>query len=238
MPAIHRLNLAQPINPKILTWLLLVFLCVGSIGVSKGLTISPTVLEMSATSGRSAQIRLENHNTFSIPIEASLRQLVFSHDGSYDAVEAEDSELMVFPPATVLPAGGIQIFRIQWLGSDTLPSSQSFFVRFTQPPIQGDMSDAPSGVAIEIHYNALVHLSSRTQSARLSLEVSDNGVARLSNSGNRYTFLSRMRFIKDTNVGIDKPDQIFGEHFIPPFSTIELTTPNEIQSGLYDGEAR
>ncbi|MGF1766396.1 molecular chaperone [Enterovibrio makurazakiensis] len=238
MPVIQQLNLALKAHGKTVTWLFIACLFIGSISESKGLTISPTVLEMSISSRSSAQIRLENHNTFSIPIEASLRRLTFDADGSYDAMETDGSELMVFPPAVVLPAGGIQIFRIQWLGNNTLPTSQSYFVRFTQPPIESNMSDSPSGVAIEIHYNALVHLSTRSQSARLSLDVSDDGVTTLSNHGSRYTFLSRIRFLQSPNIRIDKPENVFGEHFVPPHSTIKLSTPSEIHSGHYDSEAR
>ncbi|MGF1864976.1 hypothetical protein L4D15_06795 [Enterovibrio norvegicus] len=238
MHAIRRSASALPISRTAIHWLWVIAVSLISVRASYGLTISPTVLEMSASTRSTAQIRLENHNTHSIPIEASLRQLVFDANGGYDTQDADDVGLMIFPPAAVLPAGGIQVFRLQWLGGNTLPASQSFFVRFTQPPLENDLADAPSGVAIEIHYNALVHLSSPSQRAQVFLSIDPNGEATVSNRGNRYTFLSRLQFLHDKHPSIDAPEQVFGERFLPPFSSFTFPAPAPLQTGEYESEAQ
>lgn len=238
MHVTRRLASVLPSSRTVLRWFSVIIVSLVFVRTSYGLTISPTVLEMSASTRSTAQIRLENHNTHSIPIEASLHQLVFDSDGGYDTQAADDAGLMIFPPAAVLPAGGIQIFRLQWLRSDTLPASKSFFVRFTQPPLKDDMRNAPSGVAIEIHYNALVHLSSPAQRANVALSIDKEGTATLSNRGNRYTFLSRIQFLHDTNPNIDTPEQVFGERFLPPFSAFTFPAPASLHIGDYESEAR
>ncbi|PKF51077.1 hypothetical protein AT251_06620 [Enterovibrio nigricans] len=137
------------------------------------LTISPTIIEMSTQSRATAQIRLENSSSKQTSIEVSVRHLVFDRDGNFTVEDTENAELVVFPPAAVLEVGGVQVFRLQWLGKGNLPKSESFFVRFTQPALEPfDNPDswdksAGSALAIEIHYNALVHVSSPANRLRL-----------------------------------------------------------------------
>ncbi|MDD1781922.1 hypothetical protein LRP49_12130 [Enterovibrio sp. ZSDZ35] len=208
------------------------------------LTITPTVLEISTQPKMSAQIRLENTSSKQTPIEVSVRHLVFDDGGSFVVEDAENTDLVVFPPAAVLDVGGVQIFRLQWLGNASLPQSQSFFVRFTQPALEmpeiidGTGNESGSALAIEIHYNALIHLSSPSQKPDLTLRVSSEGVATLTNRGDRYTFLSRFRFLHQTKHVLEMPETLFGERFIPPNTSVVLDSVSSVVPGIYVGESR
>ncbi|KXF81113.1 fimbria/pilus periplasmic chaperone [Enterovibrio coralii] len=202
------------------------------------LTISPTVLELSTDLKSSAQIRLENTSLSPTPIEVAVRKLVFDENGNFNVENADDSDLMVFPPAAVLAPGGVQIFRLQWVGQPQLPQSESVFIRFTQPAIEELDESAGSALAVEIHYNALVHLSSSNQQPLVTLDVDESGAAAISNRGNRYTFLSKIRFYSEALPSIESPETVFGERFLPPFSTIAVDVLPSVKSGRYVGEKR
>ncbi|NOH95812.1 fimbria/pilus periplasmic chaperone [Vibrio sp. 99-70-13A1] len=210
------------------------------------IVINPMVTEMDVLSGGMAQIVLTNNSTQQAPIEVNLRQLAFNPDGTFLAKDSADKRLMVFPPAAILKPGKSQVFRLQWLGDNQpLNRSQSYFLRFSQPslvPSQGDLS----GIAVQIHYNAIIHVYSSAHKPNVTLQVRDDSSVVVANKGERYAYLNSLTFISEQGNSTIKPLQsqvssvagespYFDEHFLPPSSFIELGNNEKLEPGEYQG---
>lgn len=228
---------------KICCLLLMVVAGLLSIEQSFAVVISPTVLEIDSQLGGRSQVVVTNNTTQVAPIEVSLRRLAFQSNGGFSAKEAVESQLIVFPPAAMIKAGQSQVFRLQWMGEESTEISESYFLRFSQPSLL--LVDRPekgnrSGIAVQIHYNAIIHVFSPSQAPNVELQVKDNGTAVVSNQGNRYTYLSLVRFIPmeeslNNEVSPLALNNSEGDHFLPPFSSIVLKPSQELEPGHYQG---
>ncbi|UUM31773.1 hypothetical protein [Vibrio japonicus] len=193
--------------------------------------LSPSVLEYSVNSGRSAQITVVNNTTQKLPLETSLLQLAFKKDGSYGTKEPKDESLIVLPPAAILTPGATQVFRVQWIGAEQLPESKSYFVRFTQPSLYS--SDSSTGIALQIHYNALLHVSSDQNKPSIVLNIDNEGAATLENQGSKYTYSSLLEFSSAHQH--QKLKLNLKEMFLPPRSTFHIPNLEDLSSGEYVG---
>ncbi len=207
------------------------------------IVINPMITEMDVLSGGVAQIVLTNNSTQQTPIEVNLRQLAFNHDGTFIAEESKEDRLMIFPPAAIIKPGKSQVFRLQWVGENqSLVSSQSYFLRFSQPsliPSQGELS----GIAVQIHYNAIIHVYSSALKPNVTLQVREDGSVVVVNKGKRYAYLNSLKFISEQVNSTIKPfsthasgdSSYFDEHFLPPSSSIELEANEKLEPGEYQG---
>jgi len=127
-----------------------------------GIEISPMVTALSIDSRPNyQQILVKNNSNVTLPVEIDVNRIRFNPfaDGaSYTVVPDATPDLLVFPPAIVLAPGAVQSVRVQWLGQASLPESQSYFIRFSQPQLVDDNINK-SGVKIFVHFNAAVHVS-------------------------------------------------------------------------------
>ncbi|MEZ8194097.1 fimbrial biogenesis chaperone [Vibrio cortegadensis] len=207
---------------------------------AQAVIISPTVLEIDSQSSGQSQVIVSNNTTQITPIEASLRRLVFQGGGEFVAQDVIDSQLMVFPPAAMIKPGQSQVFRLQWIGDDSSAQSESYFLRFSQPSLVATQG-SQSGIAVQIHYNAIIHVFSPEQAPNVEMQVTNSGEAVVKNSGNRYTYLSLTKFLpaeeSATEFGLTRVEMMtsLGEHFLPPFSSIELPSNSLLKPGVYQG---
>lgn len=215
---------------------------------AQAIIMSPTVLEMDTQSGGMAQVVVTNNSTQKVPLETSLRRLIFQPDGGFISQQVEDGSLLFFPLATVLQPGQSQVFRLQWVGAE-LTTSESYFLRFSQPLLASEFaSDSPvlantapqheSGISVQVNYNALVHIYSNNQTPKVSLHVSEDGSVTLKNRGNRYTYTELLHFFDTENRWQTTLNKALGEHFIPPMSSIVITPAQPIPAGDYRGIAQ
>ncbi len=195
------------------------------------IVLSPSVLEYSINSARSAQITVANNTTQKLPLEANLLQLMLKNDGSFDAKAPQDNNLIVLPPAAILPPGATQVFRVQWVGGKQLEESMSYFVRFTQPTLYS--SDSKTGFALQLHYNALLHVSSDRHKPSIILSVDSEGSATLVNRGSKYTYSSLLEFSSIIQPKKFKLD--IKEIFLPPRSVFNVPNLDYLASGEYVG---
>lgn len=212
---------------------------------AQAIIMSPTVLEMDTQSGGMAQVVVTNNSTQKVPLETSLRRLIFQPDGGFISQQVEDGSLLFFPLATVLQPGQSQVFRLQWVGAEPT-TSESYFLRFSQPLLASEFaSDSPvlantapqheSGISVQVNYNALVHIYSNNQTPKVSLHVSEDGSVTLKNRGNRYTYTELLHFFDTENRWQTTLNKALGEHFIPPMSSIVITPAQPIPAGDYRG---
>jgi fimbrial chaperone protein len=121
--------------------------------------VSPMVLEMESR-GSSAVARLEvqNLNQGNLAFETLITRMQFDEQGNVVETPADD-DFLVFPPQGVLPAGGRQVVRLQWVGNPDLAASQAYYVSVNQLPVQlqpGESDKLGAQVQIVYHMKALV----------------------------------------------------------------------------------
>ncbi len=205
------------------------------------LTLSPTVIELNTDYRAASQLVVTNNSTQALPLEANVRRLKFLSDGTFETSALTSEEMFVFPPAAMLAPGERQVFRIQWLGSRSLETSQSYFVRFSTVNVgqNNARTDKPigltTGINLQVHYNALLHIHSSSLEPDVKLHIDEQGNLTLTNSGSRFTYTSLLHF-----TGLEsqskKVHEALGEQFIPPRSIITLPPSlNYLPVGTYHG---
>ncbi|MCG6450842.1 molecular chaperone, partial [Vibrio parahaemolyticus] len=133
-------------------------------------------------------------------LEANVRRLTFAPDGTFETSSSPNEDILVFPPAAMLAPGKRQTFRIQWLSKVALDVSQSYFIRFSTANIDRKSTQVEkvnglsTGINLKIHYNALLHVHSSSLQPDVKLHIGEHGSLTLTNSGNRFTFTSLLRF--------------------------------------------
>lgn len=221
--------------------------------LSNSLVLSPTVLEIDTQRGGMSQVVVTNNTNQSVPLEASLRRIVFQANGEFITEEVEDDNLLVFPLASILHPAQSQVFRLQWVSKNQQTNSESYYLRLSQPALSSESmrnlgvglstvshsAEKRSGISVQVHYNALVHVFSQSQQADVALHVEKSGEVKLVNHGNRYTYLSLIKFVP-TNTTLSKNynAQLFDqldERFIPPFSTLSILPKHALPPGEYQG---
>ena len=213
------------------------FLCAQAFGI----TLFPTVIELNTDHRATSQLVVTNNSTQALPLEANVRRLNFSSDGTFETSDLSSEEMFVFPPAAMLEPGARQVFRIQWLGNRSLETSQSYFVRFSTVNIGQNNAriDKPigltTGINLQVHYNALLHIHSSSLEPDVKLHIDEQGKLTLTNSGSRFTYTSLLHF-SGLESQSQKVHEALGEQFIPPRSIITLPSSlNYLPVGTYHG---
>lgn len=206
-----------------------------------GITLFPTVIELNTDHRTTSQLVVTNNSTQDLPLEANIRRLKFLSDGTFQTSDLSNEEIFVFPPAAMLAPGERQVFRIQWLGNQTLETSHSYFVRFSTVNIgqnnakTNKPTSLTTGIKLQVHYNALLHIHSSSLEPDVKLHIDEQGKLTLTNSGSRFTYTSLLHF-----AGLESHNQqiheALGEQFIPPRSIITLPSSlNYLPVGTYHG---
>lgn len=185
--------------------------------------VSPMVLELSPTgSGASGRIEVQNTTNANLAFETRVTRITFSEDGVATEVPA-DEDFLIVPPQGVLPPGGRQVVRVQWVGTQPLTASQSYYVSVNQLPVAIDRPDGSSGAGqlqIVYHMKALVVVAPRDAQPNVSavaarattIQVAATGdqpaqqrpgvEVTLRNTGARHAFMSGVTWRldgRDTN---------------------------------------
>ena len=177
----------------------LVFLLIIHLAPFKAIAfeVSPLTLELSNIGkNTSSQTIIKNPSDRSMPLEISVQRIEFTHDGKRKLIPAKD-DILVFPPALLVPAGATQAVRLQWAGLEPLSESQSYFINISQPPLSLPQ-ETSDGVKFLLSFNVLVHVAPDNTAAQVELlsdgeiieyKGQDKIVARVRNNGNRYAYL-------------------------------------------------
>jgi fimbrial chaperone protein len=89
-------------------------------------SVSPIQLEMTSAGPASrTQVTVTNTSQAPLAIETSLQRVELSENGEEKLSKAGD-EFLIFPPQAMVPPGGTQVFRVQWVDEPRLERSQSF----------------------------------------------------------------------------------------------------------------
>ena len=97
--------------------------------------VSPMVIEMeSRGTDATARIEVQNINTGNLAFETRVFRMDIDADGVITETPADD-DFLIFPPQGILPAGGRQVVRLQWLGAPEPDTSQAYYVSVEQLPV-------------------------------------------------------------------------------------------------------
>lgn len=128
-------------------------LCAPLTGAS-AMRVSPMVFELEASgSATVARMEVQNINQDNLAFDTRIYKLTFDKDGN-QVEEPADDKFLVFPPQGVLPPGGRQVVRVQWVGSPELAASESYYVSVNQLPVAFAPAEAESVSAqVQVVYN-------------------------------------------------------------------------------------
>lgn len=117
--------------------------------------VSPMVVEITTRgAGSSARIEVQNVGSTALPFETRITRLEFGEDGEMIETPA-DEDFLVFPPQGIVPVGGRQVVRVQWIGDPDLALSRAYYVGIHQIPVDlsGDGEAAAVGGQLQVVYN-------------------------------------------------------------------------------------
>lgn len=208
---------------------------------SLAIIISPTVLELNTSKSNNTQLIVTNNSNIKLPIEVTVKKIVFNEDGKYSTHNINHEDILVFPPAAMLMPGKKQTFRVQWLKSKPINHSESYFIRFSEAKVKDNeetqrSNNVTTDVDLNIHYNALVHVFDQTLRPNVYAYIDELGTITLQNRGSRYTFSSLVRFGELNSEANDLLQNEIGQQFLPPHSLIKLPSTSTLPAGLYHGK--
>ncbi len=112
--------------------------------------VSPMVSELTTTgAGSAARIEVGNVGGAALPFETMITRMEIDANG--DIVETPaDEDFLVFPPQGLVPVGGRQVVRVQWIGEPTIESSHAYYLWVKQLPVATDPTVPESGGALSV----------------------------------------------------------------------------------------
>lgn len=121
--------------------------------------VSPMVVEMSSIgSDAVTRIEVQNVNQSKLAFETRIYRMNYDDKGNVVETPADD-RFLVFPPQGVLPPGGRQVVRLQWVGPAEPPTSEAYYVSFNQLPVKlepAKTETVAAQVQVVYHMKALV----------------------------------------------------------------------------------
>lgn len=207
-----------------------VLLCICMASAAMAMRVSPMVIEMT-TSGTNAVARIEvqNLNQTRLPFEVRVTRVEYDERGNATETPAEE-DFLIFPPQGIVPPGGRQVMRIQWVGPPEIPASRSYYFSVNQLPValEGQTGEQPAGqVQIVYHMKALVVIAPpnatpnvEAVSARAADYVPNvppgttppapvPGIeVTLRNTGRRHAMMSGLRWVVDGTGTNGRPQQV------------------------------
>ena len=203
-------------------------ICVAT--AAAAMRVSPMVIEMTTTgSGAIARIEVQNLNQARLPFEIRVTRVDYDENGNATETPADD-DFLVFPPQGLVPPGGRQVARIQWVGPPEIPASRSYYFSVNQLPIQLDAQSGtqPAGqVQIVYHMKALVVVAPPNATPNVQATDAHAGEYQpavppgttppppvpgvqitLHNSGRRHAMMSALRWVVDGPGRDGRPQQL------------------------------
>lgn len=120
-------------------------------------SVSPTHIELkSAGSESRAQVLLRNDSDAPLPVEATLRKLDLDTNGKPRSSDGA-SDFLVFPPQTLIPPGGSQVFRLTWVGEPLLDASQSYQLTLSQIPVR--LRETTNRVQVVMAFGVVINVA-------------------------------------------------------------------------------
>lgn len=118
--------------------------------VAWAMRVSPMVSELTTSgAGSTARIEVGNVGGAPLPFETLLTRMDVDGEGNIVETPA-DEDFLVFPPQGLVPVGGRQVVRVQWVGAPELPASQAYYLWVRQLPVEIEEEANSTGGAANI----------------------------------------------------------------------------------------
>ncbi len=153
-----------------------------SLPCAQAMSVSPIEVEMTSAGMKSrAQITVVNDSSDPLPVEAVLQSLDLNERGEKTLGEAGD-DFLVFPSQAMIAPGGMQVFRMQWVGDPEILKSKTFLMSLNQVPVR--MKNRHSEVQVVIGLGVVINVAPPTGLPRIKLL--NTGVVKDGVSGKRH----------------------------------------------------
>ena len=107
--------------------------------------VSPMVSEITTRgAGSAARIEVGNVGSAALPFETVVTKIDYDADGNLIETPS-DEKFLVFPPQGLVPVGGRQVVRVQWVGDPDLEVSEAYYVAVRQLPVSAEPKDFATG---------------------------------------------------------------------------------------------
>ncbi len=124
------------------------------VGPALAMRVSPMVVEMESRGTNAvARIEVQNINPGNLAFQTRVFRMEIDKEGNITETPADD-QFLIFPPQGILPVGGRQVVRLQWVGEAEMPTSQAYYVSVEQLPVAFEPGAAdPVGAQVQVLYN-------------------------------------------------------------------------------------
>ncbi len=165
----------------LIQWIVLALAAVQGSPAS-AMSVTPVQAEMTSVgAGGRTQITVTNDSQQPLPVEAAIQALALDENGERRLSTAGE-DFLIFPPQALIPPGGTQVFRVQWVGEPLLGESQSYMLTMTQVPVR--LPRGQSAVQIVMSFGVLINVAPPQGLPRLA--VVGSGLIRDAKTGKRY----------------------------------------------------
>lgn len=127
-------------------------------GVVFAMTVQPVAVDL-RMAGResSAPIRVENNGPNPLPVEIRVVETEFGPD-SVRASDRVTDDVIAFPPQAIIPPGGTQVFRVQYVGDPAGERSRHYYAEVAQQPVE--LPEGQSAIQILYNFQVMVNVAS------------------------------------------------------------------------------
>ena len=161
------------------------FFFAGAISAAQAMSVTPIHVEMASAGNNSrTQVTVHNNGKDPLPVETALERLTLDENGNRKTAKAGD-DFLVFPPQAIIPAGGTQVFRLQWVGEPMLAQSQSYMMSVSQVPVK--LPKGQSKLQVVMSFGVVINVA--PPQAQPALKVVGSGLT-TDGKGKRRPFVT------------------------------------------------
>jgi len=146
-----------PIRVLLAAMLALACTSFGQMAPARAMSVSPTHLEMTSAGPRSrADIRVANRSDKPLPIETVISRVTRDAQGN-EITTRDEADFLVLPMQAMIPPGGSQVLKVQWLGEPLIEESRAYRISVNQLPVaQPGVSKA---VQVVLSFGVIVNVA-------------------------------------------------------------------------------
>jgi fimbrial chaperone protein len=175
--------------------LLLLAVALAGAGTAYAYQVTPMIYDLKASGkGATTVIRIVNTDAAAITVEIAAERRKIDETGK-DVREAADADFVLFPPQAVVPAGGTQAVRVQYVGPADLKSSVMYLITAKQLPVKMP-ADKANAVQFVFNFSTVANVvpeGAKAQIETVSFASAGPGKGKLTirNAGTKYANLAR-----------------------------------------------
>jgi P pilus assembly chaperone PapD len=124
---------------------------------SFAMSVEPMSFEMT-TLGKGARhtFKVSNLNARPLPVETAVLALELGLQGEEKTSQADD-KFLIYPAQAMIPPGGSQIFRVQWLGEPEIAKSETYRINISQVPVK--RPEDAAGIELVLTFGVTVNVA-------------------------------------------------------------------------------